>query len=193
MKQSDNLTDEELVKSTLKESVYFRFIIERYTDKLSRYILRLTSVRKEDVEDILQDVFISVYKNLNSFDSDMKFSSWIYRITHNKVTSLWRKNKNKAIIFKNDDSLELFKNIVSKDDTLLELNNQDIQRDVTQILKKLKKEYAEILILKFLEDKSYLEISDILKKPMGTVATLINRAKKEFREVVEDMEDSVFL
>ncbi len=178
------MTDGELVKLTLKNQEYFRCIIERYDDKLLRYILRISSMSREDAEDVLQDVFISVYKNLNGFDRDLKFSSWIYRITYNKVVSTWRKSKNAPIVFKNEDSLELFKNIASEENILLELNNQDVQKEVKQILARIKKEYAEVLVLKFLEDKSYIEISDILKKPMGTVATLISRAKKQFKEVI---------
>jgi RNA polymerase sigma-70 factor (ECF subfamily) len=180
------MTDEQLVELTLEKQDYFRCIVERYEDKLSRYILRITSVSKEDVEDILQDVFISVYKNLNGFNSNLKFSSWIYRITYNRVVSSWRRAKNTPIIFKNEDNLELFNAIISNDDVVQELVNKDTKKVVTKILNKLKKEYRTVLVLKFLEDKSYLEISDILKKPMGTVATLISRAKGQFREVVED-------
>ncbi len=182
----DKLADSELVKRTLNDPDYFRCIIERYDDKLLRYILRISSMSREDAEDVLQDVFISVYKNLNGFDDNLKFSSWIYRITYNRVVSIWRKSKNAPIVFKNEDSLELFKNIASEENILVELNNQDIQQEVKQILAKMKKEYAEVLVLKFLEDKSYIEISDILKKPMRTVATLINRAKKEFRGIVKE-------
>ena len=62
------MTDGELVKLTLKNQEYFRYIIERYDDKLLRYILRISSMSREDAEDVLQDVFISVYKNLNGFE-----------------------------------------------------------------------------------------------------------------------------
>jgi len=183
--KASKLTDEELAYKTLVNQDFFRFLVERYQNKLMRYILRLTSVNKQDAEDILQDVFLDVYRNLNSFDERFKFSSWIYRIAHNRVISVWRKNKNTPIIFNKEESLELFKNIASEENIVSELSKKDIQKEVEQVLAKMKKEYAEILVLKFLEEKSYIEISDILKKPMGTVATLINRAKKQFREIVE--------
>jgi RNA polymerase sigma-70 factor (ECF subfamily) len=179
-----NLTDNELVDKVLEDQDYFRCIVNRYEDKLTRYILRITSVNKEDAEDILQDVFINVYKNLNGFDGNLKFSSWIYRITHNQVISRWRKEKNTPTVFKNDDNLELFNKIMAEDDLFLELTKKDLEKEVGDILGKLKKEYAEVLVLKFLEEKSYREISDILKKPMGTVATLINRAKKDFKQIM---------
>ena len=58
---------------------------------------------------------------------------------------------------------------------------------VVQVLKLLKQDYKEVLVLKFLEDKSYDEISDILKVPWWTVATLINRAKKQFKQVANQL------
>jgi len=56
------------------------------------------------------------------------------------------------------------------------------------MLNKLDDKYKEVLVLKFLEEKDYKEISDILQKPLGTVATLINRAKKQFKSISEEKE-----
>ncbi len=179
------ISDNELVRLTLENQDYFRCIVERYDDKLLRYILRISSISKEDAEDILQDIFISIYKNLNGFDDDLKFSSWVYRITYNKVVSSWRKSRNTPIVFKNENNLELFNAIISSEDVFQRLTEDDTKKAVYKILGKLKKEHRVVLVLKFLEDKSYLEISDILKKPMGTIATLINRAKKQFREIAQ--------
>ena len=80
-------TDEELVALALKDPQVYASIMERYEEKLLRYIMRISVNSKEDAEDVLQDVFLSAYKNLNDFDQDLKFSSWIYRIAHNKVIS----------------------------------------------------------------------------------------------------------
>ena len=58
-----------------------------------------------------------------------------------------------------------------------------LKKDIMNVLYEMDDKYREILILKFIEDKSYDEISDILKKPPGTIATHINRAKKQFRDL----------
>ena len=58
-----------------------------------------------------------------------------------------------------------------------------LKEKIKTLLSKLDRKYREVLILKYLEDKDYTEISNILKKPMGTVATLINRAKNKFKEL----------
>lgn len=175
-------TDEELVAMTLKDEAFYALLVERYEDKLSRYILRISGGSKEDVEDTLQDVFVSAYKNLNDFDQDLKFSSWIYRIAHNKVISNFRKitARPKTVTYEGDN--QLLNILASDEDMVHDLEKKYTAAEVKTILDQMEERYREVLVLKFLEEKDYKEISDILKKPMGTVATLINRAKKQFKE-----------
>ncbi len=181
-----NASDEDLVVHTLKNKDFFAYLIERYEAKLASYIKRISGFNKEDVQDILQNVFIKVYTNLNSFDKSLKFSSWIYRITHNEVISLYRKNKNKNNIDIEDSVLQ---SIVSDTEDIEKiLDTKEQIKNVKEALKDLDIKYKEVLVLRFVEDKSYDEISDILKKPPGTVATLINRAKLKLKEKLKDYE-----
>lgn len=177
-----NKTDEELVCLSLRNQEYFLNLMKRYEDKLTRYIRRISNATKEDAEDILQEVFIKVYQNLNDFDLSLKFSSWIYRICHNQVISSYRKIKNKLTVLDDDGFLN---NIASGLDLIQEINRRDAKRDIHRVLAELEIQHREVLILRFLEGRSYQEISDILRKPMGTVATLISRAKEEFKKNYE--------
>jgi RNA polymerase sigma-70 factor (ECF subfamily) len=183
----DNLnsakTDEELVRLTLKDKEEYQYLLKRYQDKLMRYIMRITRTSRENAKDILQQVFIKTYVNLNDFDPSLKFSSWIYRIAHNEAVSFLRKNSRQPVSAEFDI-----------DKTLIRTVRQDleIQKDVDQkfFLEKIQKiidgfknkDYRNVLILRYFEDKDYQEISDILKRPMGSVATLINRAKKKLKK-----------
>lgn len=176
-----NLTDEQLVKSTLARQEDFIHLIKRYEAPLLRYILRLSNFSHDEAEDVLQEVFIKVYQNLNSFDPKLKFSSWVYRITHNEVVSNFRKNKHKAKAFSWDVDNEIIANIAADFDIKKELDNDYLRQQIKKVLAKMDSKYSQVLALKFLENKSYKEISDILQKPEGTVATLINRAKKNFQ------------
>lgn len=177
-----NLPDEKLVDLVLQNQDNFLYLMKRYESKLMRYILRLSNVRHEEAEDILQEVFIKVYQNLNSFDKKLKFSSWIYRITHNQVISNFRKIKARPISV----DLEKSDDIVQKIASDLDLDKQTdlvyLREKISPLLQKLDPKYRDILILRFWEDKSYQEISDILKKPSGTVAAMINRAKKQIKQ-----------
>ena len=168
----DDKTDEELVILTLKDKENFVYLIRRYEDKLLRYIKRISGA--DDAEDILQNSFIKAYENLNSFNTSLKFSSWIYRICHNEVINNYRKKKArpKTIAFEGLENL-VFDNI-----------SIDVY-NLSKILKDIDIKYREVLVLRYIEEKDYKEISDILKKPMGTVSTLLNRAKKQLKQRYE--------
>lgn len=181
-------TDEELVELVLTNEDNFSYLIKRYEGKLISYILRISNISFEEAEDILQEVFIKVYQNINEFDPSLKFSSWIYRITHNQVISNFRKNKARPQSAFGDVSDEKFHNLASDLDIIEEADQKILQKNIKKILEKIDIKYREVLVLKFIEEKSYQEISDILKKPMGTVATLINRAKKEFQKELDKQE-----
>ena len=66
-----------------------------------------------------------------------------------------------------------------------QVDNKILQKTINLVLNKINSKYRDVLVLKFLEEKSYQEISDILKKPLGTVASLMNKAKQEFKLELE--------
>lgn len=169
--------DEEIVKLVLQEPDFFGCLIDRYEKRLFRYIKRVALLGKEDVEDVLQNVFLKVYSNLNDFDTSLSFSSWIYRIAHNESISLLRKNKNAPVIINGEEDDNFFDNIASDMDVREDLENADTSRAIRDTLQTMDQKYREILILRYLEQKDYNEISDILKISSGTVATHIHRAK----------------
>lgn len=147
------------------------------------YIKRITNASTEDAEDILQEVFIKAYQNLNDFDQSLKFSSWIYRITHNHTISHYRKNKKSQQDISLEDNEIIYEKLAADLNIKEETDQTLLKEKIKTLLSKLDRKYREVLILKYLEDKDYTEISNILKKPMGTVATLINRAKNKFKEL----------
>lgn len=177
-------TDEELVKLTLEKEDFFAYLIKRYEKKLLYYILRITNVSQEEAEDILQDSFIKAYINLNNFDTSLKFSSWLYRITHNQVISNYRKNQARPQTINLNTDTDSFLNLAFELDLDKKMDLDDLKVSINNLLNNLDLKYREVLVLKFLEDRSYNEISDILKKPLGTVASLINRAKQKLKEEV---------
>lgn len=177
--------DQELVKMSLQNVEYFACLFERYEKKLTHYILRISSFSEEEADDVLQEAFLKIWKNLNKFDSSLKFSSWIYRVVHNTTITEWKKSKS----YGKDQQIkidgEFFGNLPSKINLEKEFQKKDGDKEIQKILNNLPEKYSEVLVLKFLEEKDYNEISDILKKPHGTIATLIHRAKKAFQKEAE--------
>lgn len=175
-----DMTDEQLAVHSLVAQPAFGVLIERYEEKMVRYVGRLTSVSAEDVEDIVQDIFIRCYQNLAAFDSSVSFSSWLYRIAHNMVVDSYRRSKARP----HGNSIVLtdfeYHNLASDFDLGAVVDGALLRERIEETLKKIDVKYRDVLVLKYLEDKSYEEIGDILKKPGGSVATLLHRAKKQF-------------
>jgi len=185
-KNCEDISDEELARKSLRDIDYFACIYDRYEQKLTRYILRISSFSIEEAEDVLQEAFIKAWKNLNEFDGDLKFSSWIYRIVRNTTITEWKKSQSKGKDQRQELDEELFRNLPSSLDLEKEASQKFDKENIQKILRLMPEKYREVLILKFLEEKNYQEISDILKKPSGTVAILINRAKRSFYQTAKE-------
>lgn len=187
VRRSDNsLSDGELVKLSLQNADNFGQIVERYEKKLLRYIIYFTGVNRQLAEDILQDTMINVYKNLNSFNPKLKFSSWIYRIAHNQALNAIRAEKNKGAVSldaEDDESVSLIKVLASEENLVAKVEQQVTAEKVSEIMNLMRQDYRELLVLRFLDDYDYSEICDILRKPMGTVGVMIARAKDEFKNL----------
>jgi len=182
IKNLNELNDSEIVELCIKDVNIYRYIIERYESKLLRYIKRILYVSQEDAEDILQEVFLKAYKNINSYNSKYSFSNWIYRITHNESVSFLRK-KNITVSNTEDDSI--FDRIPSEEDIEDDFLNSVKSIEVREILSKLEQKYQDVLILRFFEEKEYNEIAEILHISTGTVASLISRGKEKFKILVQ--------
>lgn len=181
----EKISDEEIVTLSLENQDYFSYIIDRYKRKLFNYIQRLTNIRDEDAEDLLQEIFLKVYLNLNDFDPELKFSSWIYAISRNQIISNHRKIQARVEGHSVPLEDEVARKIASGFNMEKELDASFLSENITKALDGLADKYREVLVLKFLEEKNYQEISDIIKKPFGTVASMINKAKQEFRKEIE--------
>lgn len=178
MVENKEISDEEIIEKVRNlDKDFYAFIVDRYQKKLIRYANNL--IRNEDKAiDIVQESFIKAFINLNNFDSKKKFSSWIYRIVHNEAINIAKKYRKETPLledwdFEGGDNLE-------KD-----FEQKEIIENIEKCLNELPLLYSEPVTLYYIEEKSYEEISDILKIPMGTVATRINRAKKIMKNICQ--------
>ncbi|HVU06859.1 MAG TPA: sigma-70 family RNA polymerase sigma factor [Candidatus Paceibacterota bacterium] len=182
--------DAALVQRALESSEEFGRIIEKYQEPLRRYIRRIARPTPDELDMLLQDIFIKAYENLNDFDQDLSFSSWVYRIAHNESIDHLRRKKHVGASLDDqaydDDTMTLAETMAADDDVLAEVDRDYVKKNITSVLDRLEPKYRSVLVLKFLEDKDYNDISDILRKPPGTVATLIHRAKKEFKRLADE-------
>lgn len=170
MSDISGLSDEEvidIVRSKDKEA--YAEIIKRYQNKLMRYARSIIKDGQTGA-DVVQESLIKAYINLNGFDVKKKFSSWIYRIAHNEAINALSKHKKLQSI---DDHIEFDSGVNLEDEFI---KNELISR-THHCLAQMSIMYKEPLSLFYLEEKSYEEISDILRIPIGTVGTRVNRAR----------------
>lgn len=175
-------SDEEIVRQTLLNKDAFALIIERYEAKLLRYLERLGVGVLEDREDVLQNAFVKAYKNLNSFDLTLAFSSWMYRITHNEAMSFFRAKHSRPQVVLSGEGEALIAELEDDTaDTALVAESRLSREELTKAFATLPQAYRDVLTLRFFEDRSYTEMSDILQMPVGTISTLLYRAKRALR------------
>ena len=178
MKDLSKLKDEEIVKLVRdRDKEIYSEIIKRYEDKLMRYAVRLVG-NEQKASDVVQESFIKAFVNLKGFNIKKKFSSWIYRIVHNEAVNEMKKYKREMPLF---DNLK----IADNDDQIEKISKKEIVKETKECLDKIPFKYAEPLILYYLEEKTYQEISDILRMPIGTVGVRIKRAKVLMKKICQ--------
>ena len=161
----------------------FNILINRYEKRMKNYARNFLSDR-EDVNDVLQEIFLKAYKNIKSFDADRKFSSWLYRIAHNEFVNVLKKRNKKTLpLF----DLDVFFPQYAKDgkDLTEEIDQKKMQEIIGKFTNKLEQKYREPIILYYFEDLSYKEISDVMQIPVSTVGIRIKRAKEVLKLVCQ--------
>lgn len=179
-------TDESLALRSTTDHDAFGALVGRYEQKLYRYVRRITDASHEECEDILQEIFLKTYRYLHNFDDSLSFSSWIYRIAHNETISHFRKRSVRPQTIREEDGTLYLQNIEADMDIAAEIDTKALQQQIQKILDTLGPKYKDVLLLRYLEEKNYQEISDILKIPVKTVGTRINRAKKQLHQSITE-------
>lgn len=182
MNDFESHSDEELVELVRsKDQELYRELVKRYQGKLLRYANYL--VRDEEpAADVVQEALIKAFVNLQSFNTRKKFSSWLYRIVHNEAVNYLKKSKKVTPFAGRGWLADRAKGETDLENDFLQKEKEE---NVRRGLAKLPLKYREPLALFYFEEKSYEEISDILRMPVGTVGTRISRGKILLREVLE--------
>ena len=180
MREIQKLNDEQLIEYVRTcDREQYREIITRYQERLLRYASYLTN-DAEAAQDVVQQAFIKAFINLHGFNIKKKFSSWIYRIVHNEAIN-YLKSKKKEVLLNS----VMRENITDSSSNSFEeiLEQKERWELLSSCLQALSISYCAPLTLFYFEGKSYDEISDILRIPVGTVGTRINRGKKYLKEL----------
>lgn len=181
-----NLGDDfSLIKNFLDgDESSFNVLVQRHKEKV-RNIIFITMNSPDDADDIAQEVFITIYKNLKNFRFQSQFSTWLYRITVNKCRDHLRKKKiRKMFLPLNDEAGKKSFESYSVEDT-------DISRLVRKAISKLPYKLKTPLLLKDIEGMSYQEIAESMNCEIGTVKSRIFRAREGLKKLLEPYEQEL--
>ncbi len=186
MENGIGLTDEELATLVQQGQIEkFGELMKRYSSKLFRYGRQFIK-DTDNIEDVVQDVFIKTYRNINSFDTKQRFSPWIYRIAHNTYINAIKKQNSGPLYMFDFDTVMAY-TVIEEDHSQKERDQKEIKEIVDRGLSEIESKYKEILILYYIEDLSYKEIAEILQVPIGTVGVRVMRAKKILKEKYKEL------
>jgi len=164
------------------ESV-FSELLKRHKEKV-RNIIYITLSNTDGVDDIAQEVFITVYRHLKSFRFESQFTTWLYRIIINKCKDHLRKKNIRSIFLPLKDEEPVFDSI--NEDT-------DIKHIVRNAIETLPDKLRIPLVLKDLEGFSYQEIADTMECEIGTVKSRIFRAREALKKILKPLEKELML
>ena len=192
--QGSQPTDEELIARFQNGDTYaFDLLVRRYKDPLLNFIFRFLGDLVES-EDIVQEIFYRVYKNKHYYKEVAKFSTWIYTIAGNLAkTELRRRKRRKVFSIHKETAAEKELELPDlKSDPEKEVNTVVTEKLIQKAITSLPQKFRQVIVLRDIQGFSYEEISSIIKVPLGTVKSRVNRARLKLQEdlhfLLEDLE-----
>ncbi|MFQ6035343.1 MAG: RNA polymerase sigma factor [Sedimentisphaerales bacterium] len=164
-----------LLRCQIGDKNAFAELIERYQRPLRYFISRLLE-NSEMTEDIFQDTWLTVIRQIYSLKEIDAFPTWLYRIARNKVYQQLRREKKLS---------ELDENIAVQNDTKDDAFSAEDASKVHRCLERLRPEHKEVLMLRFLEQMSYDQIAQVINCNLGTVKSRIYYAKLALKKEME--------
>lgn len=184
-------TDEELIARFQEGDNYaFDLLVKRYKDPLLNFIYRFVG-EKNEAEDIVQETFLRLFKNKHYYKEIAKFSTWIYTIAGNLAKTELRKRKRRKL-FSISHYMSTEKDYDIPDEATSpesDTNSLITDKIIQRAIDKLSPKFKQVIILRDIQGFSYEEIAEIVRIPLGTVKSRVNRARLKLQEDLKDLMD----
>lgn len=189
MENLQKMTDDALVALYSKgNNQAFDILLERYKDKIYSYIY--FSVRNDELtEDIFQETFVKAIVTIQQgrYTENGKFAAWLTRIAHNLVIDLFRQEKNENVVSNDETEADLFNDVKLSDDTIeTKLVNDQVLSDVRRLVDFLPDNQREVVYMRFYQDLSFKEISEITGVSINTALGRMRYALLNLRRMAEE-------
>lgn len=182
-KDQMTINDDHIIKQIMEgDTKAFAVLVDRYKDLVFTVAIRMLKHR-EEAEEVSQDTFIKVYKSLDSFKGDSKFSTWIYRVAYNSCLDRIKKNKKEYLNVAIDDYTE--RQIKSIDNALDALISDERKEAIKECLDLLPPYDSALLTLYYFEDLSLDEIAKIVNLTSNNVKVKLFRSRKKLTSILK--------
>jgi RNA polymerase sigma-70 factor (ECF subfamily) len=178
------LEDQELIeKLTGEETRNFAFnqLVRKYQERIYWHVRKMV-FDHDDTDDVVQEVFIKVWKNLHKFRQDAQLYTWIYRIATNECLNFLKKKKRASLL-----SLTDYQDVlVSKLDMSVQLDGDMIEMKLQKALLELPDKQRLVFNMKYFDDMKYQEIAEITETSVGSLKASYHHAVKKIEEILKE-------
>ncbi len=177
--------DEELIKEYIEgREEALKILIERYTPHIYNFVVRF--VGTNSAPDVVQDVFIKVWRNIKKFNAEKaSFKTWLFTIARNTTTDYLRKKKSTVFTDLDTPETQFSDNLedenILPDEAIEKLEDKEL---LNKLLSELPESYQTVLTLYYQEDMTFKEIGEVLGKPLNTVKSHHRRALESLKKMV---------
>lgn len=180
-----DFTDGELIaKSISGREDSFEELVRRYQRPITNYVYRMLGNYDASL-DVTQEIFIKVYNSMARYSSEYKFSTWLYKISHNAAIDYMRRHsvREQSLEIENEDGVYQVQFESKRLSPEQERERSEWREEIDTVVKRLPTGYRELIILRHTQDMSYDEIAEITNLPLGTVKNRLFRAREMMREI----------
>ncbi|MDR3011143.1 ECF RNA polymerase sigma-E factor [compost metagenome] len=160
-------------ESTREEA--FRLLLKKYQQKIYWHVRRMV-IDHDDADDVVQDIFVKVWKNLGNFREDSQLYTWLYRIATNECITFLNKKKQKQNVSLDDDTTAYLAETLADGNYF---NGDRAQMKLQQALLTLPEKQKLVFNMKYFEDMKYEEISEVLGTSVGALKASYHLAVKK--------------
>ena len=179
---STQVEDEEILSKFREDKTRneaFNLLLKKYQQKIYWHVRRMV-IDHDDADDLVQDVFIKIWKNLPGFRNDAQLYTWMYRIATNECITFLNKKKQKNNISLDDMDYELADSLSSSD----QFSGDQIQRKLQEAILTLPDKQRLVFNMKYFDDMKYEEMSDVLGTSVGALKASFHLAVKKIEAFI---------
>jgi RNA polymerase sigma-70 factor (ECF subfamily) len=178
------LDDQELlakIRNAETRNYGFNMLVRTYQQRVYYHVRKMV-IDHDDADDLTQEVFIKIHRSIDNFREDSRLFTWIYRIATNECLSFLEKKKRRFFLPIGDIANEL----IAKLDNSPHITGDDIQKRLQKAILKLPDKQRLVFNMKYFDDLSYEEISEITKTSVGALKASYHHAVKKIEDFLEE-------